>query len=145
MNRSPVPTGTYQEVRVLGLLQKYRSPKTLSSKGLRSSLRAARTVLSGQHKWGPMVGVRVVLPELQHRTPQGVRLVAGVPQMPIESLHELGRTGVVNIPEAHHHCVGAGQQYTPNQAKQFITPHHHIQAGTASAQRYQLSRQRQVV
>ena len=72
--------------------------------------------LPHKQKRCPIVGVRVLLAQFEHRAPQGQRLVMTLPKSTVEGLHKAGGRRVMDVPQSKEQALRSGRKEAPNEA-----------------------------
>ncbi len=91
-----------------------------------------------------MVGMWPALSQLEHSRAHGLGFRLTLLQPRVEADHEVLGTLIVDVPETQDERLPAGLQQSSNQAHEFISRAHDVQAGGAAAQHNQIGRQPQL-
>src|SRR5437867_6872041 len=82
-----------------------------------------------EDKGGPVIGMWVVLPYLDHGLPQSLSVVLSAEQATVECFHEFCGTAVVYIPQSQKQALRARRKQTSCQTDELVPRSDHVQTG----------------
>ena len=90
---------------------------------------------SDEYERSPAAGVRKILAELLHGGTQSRGFAFALLQAGVEQPHEFGRTAVLNIPKREQESPRSGVEQPSDEAKEFVSSRHNVQARGTAARR----------